>query len=140
MNNPFEFNSFLPEARDRNWVNRMKERYQTPERYKEHIKQQSEEHWEQAKTAGINKEMSRKLAEKKRENELARKKAEEENRLAELGPNVPKVCDLNYLKEYPQKIFKKKSSDEIDWDFFKFKVYVNENDYSIQTFTKTLTN
>ena len=48
MNNPF--NAFLPNTRDRNWVEKMKERYQNPERYKEHLKEQSEEHWEQSKT------------------------------------------------------------------------------------------
>ena len=36
---------------------------------------------------------------------------------------------MSYVKEDPQKIFIKKSNDEIDWDFFKFKVYVNETDY-----------
>ena len=91
MNNPFEFNSFLPEARNQNWVNRMKEKYQNPEKYKQHLKEQSEEHWRQAQTGGISEEMSRKLAEEKREKEIARKKAEEEKRIAELGPNFPKV-------------------------------------------------
>ena len=145
MNNPFEFNSFLPEAQDRNWVNRMKEKYQNPERYKEHIKQQSEEHWRQAYTGGINEEMSEELAEEKQEKEIACKKAEEEKRkrepkaqIAELGPNFPKVWDLCYVKEDPQKIFKKKSNDEIDWSFFKFKVYVNETDYFDTNFYKNL--
>ena len=50
--------TFLGETHDRNLVNRMKERYQNPKKYKEHIKQQSDAHWEQAKTGGINHEMS----------------------------------------------------------------------------------
>ena len=62
--------------------------------------------------------MSRKLAKEKQEKEIARKKAEEEQRIAELGPNFPKVWDLSYVKEDPQKIFKKKSNDELDWSFF----------------------
>ena len=33
------------------------------------------------------------------------------------------------MKKDPQKIFIKKSDDNLDWDFFKFKVYVNETDY-----------
>ena len=138
MNNLFEFNSFLPEACDKKWVNVMKQRYQNPEKYKENIKQQSKEHWGQAKAGGVSKEMSRKLAEEKRENELACKKAKEEKRIAELGPNFLKVWDLSYVKEYPQKIFKRKSNDEIDWDIFKFKVYVNETDYFDTNFYKNL--
>ena len=86
MNNGFEFNSYLPEARDRNWVNRMKERCQNPERYKQHLKEQEDASWEQAKTGGINEEMSSKLAKEKREKELAREKAEEEKRIKDLGP------------------------------------------------------
>ena len=105
MNNGFEFNSFLPGARDRNWVNRIKERYQTPERYKQHLKEQEDAHWEQAKTGGINEEMSRKLAEDKREKETARQKAEEEKRVKELGPNFPKVWDLNLYKRISTKNF-----------------------------------
>ena len=138
MNNPFEFNSFLPEAQDRNWVNRMKERYQNPEKYKQHLKEQEDASWEQAKTGGINEEMSRKLAEEKREKEIARKKAEEEKKIEELGPNFPKVWDLSYVKENLQKIFKKESNDEIDWSFFKFKVFVNETDYFDTNFYENL--
>ena len=129
MNNPFEFNSFLPGARDRNWVNRMKEKNQNPEKYKQHLKEQEDASWEKAKTGSINREMSRKLAEEKREKEIARKKAEEEKRIKDLGPNFPKVWDLSYVKEDPQKIFIKKSNDEIDWDFLKPKIYVNETNY-----------
>ena len=101
MNNLF--NAFLPDTRDRNWVEKMKERYQNPERYKEHLKEQSEEHWEQSKTGGVSEEMSIAEAQQKRrvpeEKRLAGEKrlAEEkrlvvEKRLKEIGPNFPKNC------------------------------------------------
>ena len=138
MNDPL--NSFLPNTRDRNWVNRMKERYQNPEEYKKHLREQSNENWEQSKTGGISEEMSVREAQRKRQVEEERRRAEEkrleeerrkaeEKRLRELGPNFPKVWDLSYKREEPQRIFLRKSDDKLDWDFFKFKVYVNETDY-----------
>ena len=102
--------------------------------------QESDKDWEEAKTGGINKEMSVKEALRKKHVEEERKKVEErriaeekkvaeEKRLKALGPNFPKVWDLSYKKEDPQKIFLRRSDDTLDWDFFKFNVYVNETDY-----------
>ena len=52
MNDPFAFNSFVPQAnaflpdiRDRRWLERRKQWYQNPERYKEHLKEGSDEDW-----------------------------------------------------------------------------------------------
>lgn len=112
MNGGFEFNSFLPDARNRNWVNRIKERYQNPEQYRQHLKEQEDAHWEQSKTGGINQEMSKKLAEDKRQRKHEAQVREEQKRVEELGPNFPKVWDLNYVKEYPQKIFREKSDNK----------------------------
>ena len=50
----------------------------------------------------------------------------------------PKVWNLSFNKEEPVKIFKKASSDEVDWDFFKFKVYVNEKDYFSTNFYENI--
>ena len=83
--------TFLGNARDQNWVNRMKEKYQNPEEYKESLKEQIDVHWEQARTGGINPEMTKKVEEENRQMEQARLKAEEEKRIKELGPNFPKV-------------------------------------------------
>ena len=67
---------FLGNPRDQNWVNTMKERYQTPERYKQHLKEQENAHWKQAKTGGINERMSILEAQRK-------KRVEEEKQLEE---------------------------------------------------------
>ena len=32
-------------ARNQGWVNRMKEKYQTPKRYKQHLKEQEDASW-----------------------------------------------------------------------------------------------
>ena len=42
------------------------------------------------------------------------------------------------MKEDPQRIFLRKSDDNLDWDFFKFKVYVNETDYFQTNFFEDL--
>ena len=138
INNPFDFNSFLPEARDRRWLVRRKQWYQNPQQYKEHLKQQSDEHWKQAISGGVSKEMSEKEAIRKKNEAEKKAKEEEEKRLAALGPSFPKVWDLNYVKEYPRKIFKKKSNDELGWDFFKFKIYVNETEFCETNFYENL--
>ena len=45
MNDPFTFNSFLPEGmHDRRWLERRKQLYENPEEYKKHLKQQADEH------------------------------------------------------------------------------------------------
>ena len=62
----------------------MKERYQNPERYKEHLKKQSEEHWELSKSGGVSEEMSIAEAQRKRRvREAQNKSSAEEKRLAE---------------------------------------------------------
>ena len=60
MNDPFGYNSFLPEMRDRRWLERQKHLYQNTEEYKKHLEQQSDEHWKQAMSGGVSKEMSEK--------------------------------------------------------------------------------
>ena len=82
------------------------------------------------------------LAEKKRQRErevqiTEEKRLAEEKRINELGPNFPKVWDLSYVREVPQKLFRKKRDDRLDWDFFKFKIYVNEKDYFTTNFLRT---
>ena len=133
MNNPFEFNSFLPEARDRRWLERRKQLYQNPEEYKKHLKQQSDEHWKQFKTGGVSKEMSEHEAIRKRE-----AKEEEERKEKALEPNFPKVWDLNYFREDTQKIFKKLSDDKLDWNFFDFPIYPHEESYFTSNFFENL--
>ena len=154
MNDSFTFNfvpqanAFLPgEMHDRRWLERRKHYFENPEEYKKHLKQESDEHWEQAKTGGVSKEMSVKEALRKKHAEEERKKAEEEEkrkaeekRRRELGPNFPKVWDLSNKKEDPQKIFLRRSDDTLDWDVFKFKVYVNETDYFQTNFYEDLDN
>ena len=125
---------------DPRYLNRLKEYYQNPEEYKKHLKEQSDEHWEQAKTGGISKEMSVKEALRKKARVAEEKKRAEEKRLKELGPAYPKVWDLSYKKEDPQKIFLRRSDDTLDWDFFKFNVYVNETDYFQTNFFEDLDN
>ena len=102
-----------------------------PEGYKRRLKEKADADWEEAKKSGINIEMTR------QENERVARLAEEK-RLAALGPNFPKVWDLSYVKEDPQKIFIRKSNDEIEWDFFKFRVFVNETDYFDTNFYENL--
>ena len=145
MNNPFDFNSFMPEARSRRWVEHQRQRYQNPEKFKEYLKQQSDEHWKQAQTGGVSEEMSilkaqrkREVAEKKRLDEERRQRELEKKRLKELSPNFPKVWDLNYVREEPQKIFMRKKDDSLDWDFLKFKIYVDESNYFTTNFYEDL--
>ena len=88
----------------------------------------------------------KRVAEEERKRE--RKKAEEEQRIRDeqndrreqkvLGPTYPKVWDLNYIREEAQKIFMKKRDDNLDGDFFKFKIYVNETDYFSTNFYENL--
>ena len=165
MDNSFVFNSFLPEMHDKRWLERRKHYFPNPEEYKKHLREQSDEHWEQAKTGGVSKEMSKREHEarvkeavrkrKVREANFCRSSAEEkclaeekrlaeerrlaeEKRLKELGPNFPKVWDLSYKKEDPQNIFLRRPDDTLDWDFFKFNVYVNETDYFQTNFFEDL--
>ena len=145
MDNPLIFNSFLPEMHDRRYFQRMKEYYQNPEEYKKHLKQESDEHWEQAKTGGISKEMSVKEALWKKKLAEERKKRLEEDlgpksEAAQAEPAFPKIWDLSYKKEDPQRIFLRRSDDSLDWNFFKFKVYVNETDYFQTNFYEDLDN
>ena len=70
------FNSFLPEMHDRRWLERRKHYFESPEEYKKHLRQESDEHWERSKTGGVSEEMSVKEA-------LRKKKVEEERRLVE---------------------------------------------------------
>ena len=114
------YNSF-GELHDRRWLERRKHLYVNPEEYKKHLKKEADKNWEEAKTGGISKEMSKKEAIRKRQEEAKRRKEEEakkklaeEKRLKALGPNFPKVWDLNYFREDTQKIFKKLSSDKLD--------------------------
>ena len=150
MNNPF--NLFMPDTRDQNWVNRIQERYQNPQKYKEHLKKQADEDWEQSKKGGVSEEMSIKEAQRKKQVAEDKRRREEEERIAEekriadekriaeekriaaLGPNFPKVWDLSYVREDPQKIFRKKMDDTLDWDFFIFKAYVDENNFFMTKF------
>ena len=67
------------------------------------------------------------------------KRLAEEKRIKDLGPNFPKVWDLSYKKEDTLRIFLRRD-DNLDWDFFKFKVYVNKTDFFKQIFMKTWTN
>ena len=90
MNNPFDtvtsrlpFNSFMPQAYSRRWVEQKRLRYQNPEKYKEYLKQQSDERWKQAISGGVSEEMSEKEAIRKRE-EQKKKQAEEEEILKRL--------------------------------------------------------
>ena len=63
MNDPFTFNSFLPGGmHDRRWLERQKHLYANPKEYKEHLEQESDKDWEEAKTGGVSKEMSAKEA------------------------------------------------------------------------------
>ena len=126
------YNSF-GELHDRRWLERQKHLYANPKEYKEHLKQQSDKDWEKAKTGGINEEMSIALArdtkEEIRKEEAKKKKEEEANKVGTqskiaLGPNFPKVWDLNYFREDTQKIFKKLSNDKLDWDFFDFPIWI----------------
>ena len=87
MNNPLTFNSFLPEMRDRRWLERKKHLYENPEKYKKHLKQQSDKNWKQAISGGVSKEMSEKEVIRKKQEEEAERKAKEKA----LGPNFPKV-------------------------------------------------
>lgn len=113
MNDGFDFNSFLPEACDRRWLEKMRQRYQNPEMYKESLKQKEDEHWKQAISGGVGKEMSEKEAKRKKDlarREQAEKRADEqkgEKKSYPPGLNFPKVWDLNYFREDTQKIFKK---------------------------------
>ena len=59
------YNSF-GELHDRRWLERLKHYYQNPEEYKKHLEEEENQHWEQAKKGGINEEMSK--------NEALRKK------------------------------------------------------------------
>ena len=77
-------------------------------------------------------EKEKKIAEEKR-------MCEHEAQVKELGPAYPKVWDLNYIREEAGKIFRKKRDDILDWDFFKFKIYVNEKgDYFTTNFYEDL--
>ena len=141
MNNPFAFNLFLPEMRDRRWLERRKQLYENPEKYKEHLKQKSDEQWEQSKTGGVSKEISKHEAIRKREEKQKEKR--EQEALGGLHPeqskpNFPKVWDLNYFQEDTQKIFKKLSNDKLDWDFFDFPIYPHEESYFTSNFYKNL--
>ena len=76
MDNFFIPNSFLPTGvHDRRWLERQKHLYANPKEYKEHLKQGSDEHWKQAISGGVNEEMSKKEAIRKKE---ARQKEEKE--------------------------------------------------------------
>ena len=152
------FNSF-GELHDRRWLQRRKHYYQNPTQYKEHLKEEADQHWELSKKGGINKEMSvnealrkkrvaeeakrREEEEQKRKEEALRKKEEarlaEEKRLASI-PNFPKVWDLIYVREDTQKIFLKKKDDTLDWDFFNFKAYVDEKNFFMTKFYENLDN
>ena len=56
MNDPFTFNSFLPEMHDRRWLERKKHYYANPEEYKKHLKQETDERWKQAISGGVSEE------------------------------------------------------------------------------------
>ena len=109
----------------------MKDPYQNPEKYKEHLKQEEDEHWELAQSGGINEEMNESEAIRKRDQADKERKAEEAK--VDHGPNFPKVWDLNYFPEDPHSIFKK-SINKIDWDFFNFKIFVDEKNFFMSNF------
>ena len=144
---------------DRRWLERRKHYFENPKEYKKHLEEQANEDWEKSKTGGISKEMSVKEAlRKKKVREAQREWAKpttravlalprglrpnessaEEKRLKKLGPNFPKVWDLSYKKEDPQRIFLRRSDDTLGWSFFKFNVYVNETDYFQTNFYEDL--
>ena len=89
-------------------------------------------------SGGINEEMSEKEAIRKKNEAEEKAKEEEERRQKALGPNFPKVWDLNYFREDTQKIFKKLSSDKLDWDFFDFPIYPHEESYFTSNFYENL--
>ena len=77
------FNSFLPDTRNQNWINVMKQRYQNPDEYKEHLKEKSDVQWEHAKTGRVSEEMSIKEAQRKKQVAEEKRRREEEARMAE---------------------------------------------------------
>ena len=78
-------------------------------------------------------------ADRKEKEEQDRKAKLEEAKKKALGPAYPKVWDLNYIREEAQKIFRKKRNDNLDWNFFKFKIHVNETgDYFTTNFYEAL--
>ena len=184
----FDIPNSFGELHDRRWLQRKKYYYQNPTQYKEHLKEEADQHWEIAKKGGINEEMSvnealrkkrveeeakrREEEEKKRKEEEEQKRKEEvrkkeEARIAEQKrlaqgrgpdanevrfiPNFPKVWDLSYVQETPQKIFMKKKDDTLEWDsgsggsggpetFFNFKAYVDEKNFFMTKFYENLDN
>ena len=86
------------------------------------------------KTGGVSKEMSEKEAIRKKQEAEKKAKEEEKKKEEALGPNFPKAWDLNYFREDTQKIFKKLSSDKLDWDFFDFPIYPHEESYFTSNF------
>ena len=130
------YNSF-GELHDRRWLQRRKYYFQNPSQYKQHLKEEADQHWELSKKGGINEEMSRNEAIRKRQVEEQKRKEEEKKSFAneaersseQSEPNFPKVWDLNYFREDTQKIFKKLSSDNPGWSFFDFHIYPHEQSY-----------
>ena len=122
----------MPQMHDRRWLQRLKEYYQNPTQYKKHLEEQADKEWEEAKTGGVSKEMSIKEADRKKHVAEEKKRREEEKKIAEekrlkeeariaeekrieaLGPNFPKVWDLSFVREDPQKIYMKKRDDTLD--------------------------
>ena len=128
----FDVPNSFGELHDRRWLRRKNHYYQNPTQYKKHLEEEVNQNWDLAKKGGINEEISenealrKKRVEKKKEEELKRREEEErkrkeeariaeEKRLASI-PNFPKVWDLSYVRDPPQKIFLKKSDDTLDWN------------------------
>ena len=82
----FDIPNSFGELHDRRWLQRKKHYYQNPTQYKEHLKEEADQHWELSKKGGINEEMSvneavrkkRVEEEKKRQLEATRRREEEE--------------------------------------------------------------
>ena len=140
MDNPLIYNSFMPEMHDRRWLERRKRLYANPEEYKKHLQEQANEDWEKSKIGGVSEEMSKKEAIRKKRREEEEARVAEEKRVKALGPNFPKVWDLNYFREDTHKIFKKLSSDKLTGPFLTFPSTLTRKVILPQIFMKILTN